>query len=151
MSLFGFILFETIWASRMFFLPQFRGDFGHCLFKYIFCLFLYLFYFWDPCNTNAILSDVAPQAPEAILNFFNSFFFFQLLCLGQLQYLVFQITDSFLCFQSDVEPLQIIFVCLFQFCYFTFSALLLQFGTFLYFLSLLEVLTVFIHSSSGVQ
>ena len=53
-----------------------REIFSYNLFKYFLNLFLFLFFFWDPCNSNIGSFNVVPEVSETVLNSFHSFSLF---------------------------------------------------------------------------
>ena len=62
-----------------YFLSHIREVFNYNLFKYFLSPFLFLFFFWDPYNSNIGVFNVVPEVSETVLNSFHSFFFI-LLC-----------------------------------------------------------------------
>ena len=47
--------------------------FNYDLFKNFLIPFLFLFFFWDPYNSNVGAFDIVPEISEAILSYFHSF------------------------------------------------------------------------------
>ena len=96
--LLGFILYGTLHFLDLidYFLSRIREVFKYNLFKYFLIPFLFLFFFWDPYNSNVGAFNVLPEVSETILNSFHSFFFF-LLCGGYFHYFIFQVTYPFFC------------------------------------------------------
>ena len=74
-----------------YFLSHIREVFNYNLFKYFLRPFLFLFFFWDPYNSN-----VVPEVSETVLNSFHSFFFI-LLCGSYFPYFIFQVTYLLFC------------------------------------------------------
>ena len=68
------------------------------LFKIFLIPFLFLFFFWDPYNSNVGVLDIASEVSETILSCFHSFYFI-LLFRSYFHHFVFQLTDSFFCFR----------------------------------------------------
>ena len=56
------------------FFSQVREFFSYYVFKYVLCLLLSLFSFWDPYNVNASTLDVS-KVSKIVLISFHSFFF----------------------------------------------------------------------------
>ena len=89
-----------VWDSLCFldlidyFFSQIREVFNYNLFKYFLSLFLFLFFFWDPYNSNVGVFNVVPEVSETVLNSFHSFFFI-LLCSSYFYYFIFQVTYLF--------------------------------------------------------
>ena len=54
--------------------------FNYSLFKNFLLPFLFLFFFWDPYNSNVVAFDIVPEVCETILRFFSTF-----LCYSDLQ------------------------------------------------------------------
>ena len=59
-------------------------------------LSLFLFFFWDPYNSNVGAFNVVQGVSETVLNSFHSFFFI-LLCGSYFHYFIFQVTYPFFC------------------------------------------------------
>ena len=74
----GFILFGTLGFLDLdgYFLPHFREVFKYYLLKYFLMDFLFVFFFWDSCDSNIGAFDIVPEVSEVFLISFNSFFFF---------------------------------------------------------------------------
>ena len=91
-----------VWDSLCFqdlinyFLSHIREVVNYNLFKYFLSPFLFLFYFWDPYNSNVSVFNVVPEVSETVLNSFHSFFFSQL-CGSYFHYFIFQVTYPFFC------------------------------------------------------
>ena len=94
--LLGFILYGTLHFLELtdYFLSQIREVFNYNLFKYFLRPFLFLFFFWDPFNSNVDAFNVVPEVSETVLNSFHSFFFI-LLCGSYFHYFIFQFTYPF--------------------------------------------------------
>ena len=58
-----------------YFFSHIREGFNCKLFKYFLSPFLFLFFFWDPYNSNVGSFNVVPEVSETVLNSFHSFFF----------------------------------------------------------------------------
>ena len=71
-----------VWDSLCFldlidyFLSHVREVLQYNLFKYFLSLFLFLFLFWDPYNSNVGAFNVVPEVSETGLNSFHSSLFF---------------------------------------------------------------------------
>ena len=85
--------------------------FNYILFKNFLIPFLFLFFFWDPYNSNVGAFDIAPKVSETILSSFHSFYFI-LLFRSYFHHFVFQSTDSLFCFRY---PAIDSFWCIFDF------------------------------------
>ena len=72
--------------------------FNYNLFKNFLISFLFLFYFWDPYNSNVGVFDIVPDVPETILSSFHSFYFI-LLFRSYFHLFIFQLSDPFFCFR----------------------------------------------------
>ena len=59
-----------------YFLPHFREVFNYYLLKYFFMVFLFVFFFWDPYDSNVVAFNIVLEVSEIVLISFNSFFFF---------------------------------------------------------------------------
>ena len=70
-----------VWDSALpgldYFLSHIREIFKYNLFKYFLSPFLFLFFFWDPYNSNVGVFNVVPVVSETVL---NSFHYFSLFC-----------------------------------------------------------------------
>ena len=77
--------------------------FNYNLFKNFLIPFLFLFFFWDPYNSNVGAFDIVPEVSETILSSFHSFYFI-LLFWSCFHHFVFQLTDPF----SDSDTLLLI-------------------------------------------
>ena len=95
-------LIYPVWDSLCFqdlityFLSHIREVFNYNLFKYFLSPFLFLFFFWDPYNSNVGVFNVVPEVSETVLSSFHSFFFIQL-CSSYFHYFIFQVTYPFFC------------------------------------------------------
>ena len=91
-----------VWDSLYFldlinyFLSHIREVFYYNLFKYFLSPFLFLFFFWDPYNSNVGVLNVVPEVSETVLISFHSFFLI-LLCSNYFHYFIFQVTFVFFC------------------------------------------------------
>ena len=94
--------------------------FNYDLCKNFLRLFLFLFFFWDPYNSNVDAFDIVSEVSGTILSSFHPFYFI-LLFRSYFYYCIFQFTDSFFCFRySELIPSRVflisviaLFVCLF--------------------------------------
>ena len=78
MSLLGFILYGTLCASHTWLAISFSmlGKFSTIIAsKKSLIPFLFLFFFWDPYNSNVGPFNLVPDVSETILSSFNSFYF----------------------------------------------------------------------------
>ena len=85
-----------------YFLSHIREIFNHNLFKYFLSPFLFLFFFWDPYNSNVGAFNVVPDVSETLLNSFHSFFFI-LLCGSYFHYFIFEVTYPFFCLRTSSQ------------------------------------------------
>ena len=79
MFLFGFILCGTLcasWTWLTYLLFHVGELFKYHLFKNFLILFLFLFFFWDPYNSNVNAFDIAPEVSWLSLVFFICFTLF---------------------------------------------------------------------------
>ena len=99
MFLLRFILYGTLCASCPWLTIPFPcwGSFNYNLFKNFLIPLLFLFFIWDPYNSNVVAFDIIPRS-EIILSSFHSFHFI-LLFRSCFHYFIFQLTDSFFCFR----------------------------------------------------
>ena len=95
--------------------------FNYNLFKKFLIPFLFLFFFWDPYNSNVDVFDIVPEVSEAILSSFHSFYCI-LLFRSYFHHFIFQLTDLFFCFRySAIDSFKSIFnftncvVCLYAY------------------------------------
>ena len=74
----GFILFGTLGFLDLgdYFLPHFKEVFNYYLFKYFLMVFLFVFFFWDPYDSNVVAFNIVLEVSEIVLISFNLFFFF---------------------------------------------------------------------------
>ena len=79
-----------------YFLSHVREVFNYNLFKYFLRPFLFLFFFWDPYNSNIGAFNGVPEVSETVLNSFHSFFFI-LLCSSYFHHFIFLLTYPFFC------------------------------------------------------
>ena len=80
--LLGFILYGTLYASWTWLIISFSmlGKFSTIISSKIFSyLFVFLFFFCDPYNSNIVAFVIVPEVSETILSFFHSFYFVLLL------------------------------------------------------------------------
>ena len=100
MFLLEFILYGTLCLLDLidYFLFQVGGIFNYNLFKNFLIPFLFLFFIWDPYNSNVGEFDIVLEVPESILSSFDSFYFI-LLFRSYFHHFIFQLTDSFFCFR----------------------------------------------------
>ena len=98
--LLGFILYGTLCLLYLieYFLFHVGEIFNYTLFKSFLMPFLFLFFFWDPYNSNIGVFDIVSEVSETILISFHSFFFI-LLFRSYFYHFIFQLTDSFFCFR----------------------------------------------------
>ena len=96
--LLGFILYGTLCFLDLgdYFLSHVKKVFHYNLFKYFLSPFLFLFFFWDPYNSNVGAFSVVPEVSEIVFNSFHSFFFILFLS-SYFHHFVFQLTYSFFC------------------------------------------------------
>ena len=91
-----------VWDSVCFlglgdcFLSHVREVFNYNLFKYFLRPFLFLFFFWDPYNSNVGAFSVGALVSETVFNSSHSFFYI-LLCGSYFHYFIFQVTYPFFC------------------------------------------------------
>ena len=84
-----------------YFLSHVGEIFNYNLFKNFLIPFLFLFFFWDPYNSNVGAFDIVPEVSETILSSFHSFYYI-LLFRSYFHHFIFQLTDSFFCFRYSV-------------------------------------------------
>ena len=58
-----------------YFLPQFREVFNYYLLKYFLMVFLFVFFFWNPYDSNVVAFNIVLEVSEILISF-NSFFFY---------------------------------------------------------------------------
>ena len=82
------------------------GEIFNCnLFKNFLIPFLFLFFFWDPYNSNVGVFDIVSEFSETILSSFHSFCFI-LLFRSYFHQFIFQFTVLFFCFRySAIDSL----------------------------------------------
>ena len=61
-----------------YFLPHFREVFNYYLLKYFLTVFLFVFFFWDPYDSNVVAFNIVLEVSEIVLISFNSLFFYPL-------------------------------------------------------------------------
>ena len=59
-----------------YFLPHFREVFNYYLLKYFFMVFLFVFVFWNPYDSNVGAFNIVLEVSEIVLIYFKSFSFF---------------------------------------------------------------------------
>ena len=72
--------------------------FNYNLFKNFLIPLLFLFFFWDPYNSNIGEFDIVPKVSETTFGSFHSFYFI-LLFRSYFHHFIFQLTDLFFCFR----------------------------------------------------
>ena len=89
----GFILFGTLSFLDLggYFLVHFRKIFNYYLLKYLLMAFLFVFFFWDSCDSNVGVFDIVPEVSEVVLISLNYFFFFPL-CFIYFHHSIFHLT-----------------------------------------------------------
>ena len=100
MFLLGFILCGTLcasWTWLTYLLFHVGELFKYHLFKNFLILFLFLFFFRDPYNSNVVAFDIVPEVSETILSSFFLLFFFR----NYFNHFIFQLTDSFFCLRCS--------------------------------------------------
>ena len=97
MFLLGFILYGTLCLLDLidYFLFHVGEIFIYNLFKNFLIPLLFLFFFWDPYNSNVSAFDIVSVISES---YFHSFYFI-LLFRSYFHHFIFQLTDSFFCFR----------------------------------------------------
>ena len=73
--------------------------FNHNLFKIFLIPFLFLFFFWDPYNSNGCAFDIVPEVCEMILSSFHSF---SLFCSSEVISTVLSSSSLIHSFASDI-------------------------------------------------
>ena len=117
-----FILYGTLCLLDLidYFIFHVGEIFNYNLFRKFLIRFLFLFFFWDPYNSNVGAFDIVEEVSETIFRSFYSFYFI-LLFRRYLHHFVFQLTDPFFCFRYPATDLLEIFnfsnfvVCLYMF------------------------------------
>ena len=96
MFLFGLILYGTLRFLDLidYFRSHVREVFNYHLLKYFLRPFLFLFFFWGPCNSNVGAFNVISEVSEIVVNSFHSFFFI-LLPGSYFHHFIFQVTYPF--------------------------------------------------------
>ena len=79
-----------------YFLSHIREAFNYNLFKYFLNPFVFLFFFWNPYNSNVGAFHVVPEVSETVLDYSHSFFFI-LFCGSYFHSFIFQVTYPFFC------------------------------------------------------
>ena len=59
-----------------YFLPNFREVFNYYLLKYCLMVFLFVFFFWDPYDSNVVAFNIVLEVSEIVCISFNLFFSF---------------------------------------------------------------------------
>ena len=94
-----------IWLTISF---SMLGKFSTIISKHFLIHFLFLFFFWDPYNSNVVAFDIVPEVSETILSSFHSFYFI-LLFRSYFHHFIFQLTDPFFCFRySAIDSFRVI-------------------------------------------
>ena len=69
---------ENVWDSLGFlglgdyFLPHFREVFNYSLLKYFLMVFLFVFFFWDPYDSNVVAFNIVLEVSEIVgINIFK--------------------------------------------------------------------------------
>ena len=57
-----------------YFLPHFREVFNYYLLKYFLMVFLFVFFFWDPYDSNVVVFTIVLEVSEIVISFNFSFF-----------------------------------------------------------------------------
>ena len=92
-----------------YFLPHFREVFNYYLLKYFLMVFLFVFFFWDPYDSNVVAFNIVLEVSEIVLISFNSFFFFPL-CFIYFYHSIFYLTNPIFCLHySTICSLQSVF------------------------------------------
>ena len=97
--LFGFLLYGTLIAFLDlidYFLSHIRVVFNCNLLIYFLSPFLFLFFFWDPYNSNIHVFNIVPEVSVTVFISFHSFFFI-LLSGIYFHYFIFQVNYPFFC------------------------------------------------------
>ena len=68
-------LFVPLGLKIDYFLFHVGEIFNYSLFKNFLLQFPFLFFFWDPYDSNVVAFDIAPEVSETILHSFHSFYF----------------------------------------------------------------------------
>ena len=104
----------SVWDSLGFldlsdyFLPHFREVFNYYLLKYFLMVFLFVFFFWDSCDSNVEACNIVPEVSEVVLISFSSFFLFPLFHL--FYHSIFYLTYPIFCLHySTVVSFQSVF------------------------------------------
>ena len=87
-----------LWDLIDYFVFHVGEIFNYNLFKNFLIPFHFLFFFWDPYNSNVGVFDIVPDISETTLNSLYSFYFI-LLFRSYFHHFIFQLTDSFFCFR----------------------------------------------------
>ena len=92
-----------------YFLSHVREVFDYNLFRCFLRPFLFLFFFWDPYNSNVGEFNVVPEVSETVLNSFHCFFCI-LLNGSYFHHSIFQLTYPFFCLSySAIDSLLMYF------------------------------------------
>ena len=86
------------------FLFQVGDIFNYNFFINFLIPFLFLLFFWDPCNLNVGVFDIVPEVSETVLSSFHSFYFI-LLFRSYFHHFIFHLTDLFFCFRYSTIDL----------------------------------------------
>ena len=79
-----------------YFLSHFRDVFNYYLLKNFLMAFLFVFFFWDSYDSNAVAFNIVLEVSKIFLISFNSFFFFPL-CFIYLHHSIFYLTYPIFC------------------------------------------------------
>ena len=85
-----------------YFLPHFREVFNYYLLKYFLMAFLFVFFFWDSCDSNVGAFHTVPEVSEVVLISSDSFFFFPP-CFIYSHQSVFHLTYPVFCFSYSLS------------------------------------------------
>ena len=98
MFLSGFILYGSLCLLDLidYFLFNVVEIFNYNLLKIFLIPFLFLFFFWDPYNSDFGAFNIVPEISETVLSSFHSFYFI-LLFRSFFHHFIFQLTESFFC------------------------------------------------------
>ena len=93
-----------------YFLFHIGESFNYNLFKNFLIPFLFLFFFWNPYNSNVGAFDIVSEVSETIFSSFHCFYFILFFRSYFHQY-IFQLTDSFFCFRySAIDSSRVFFI-----------------------------------------
>ena len=123
----------VVWASWTWVAISFPmlGKFSSIISSSIFSYhFFFLFFFWDPYNSNVGVLNVVPEVSETVLIYFYSFFFIPL-CFSYFQHSISQLTYLFFCLilllvHSSVAFISVIMLFIVDYLFFISSRSLLN-------------------------